>query len=789
MRVNKSLFTQAVLASTVFCISSLSTSAHAAVINLPAAANGSDSGTAPYNTPADGYNFVDNNVSFTILDGNNVGNPSGYSIDVNNSNNPAFCNGQGCLLDEINFEGNSVVDGSVGTTNNLFSINLNTTNAANKSVEFKGALLNVDQIIFVGITPSTLIFNSLAMDVNITTRIAASKTNVHTVEIKDDTNFSGIIGSSARLIKTVIDNGKTLTVDDGSILFGPIDGPGSITYLGSTRTVSAIGGTTPLADVNFNGVAGKNANLNGNISAATVTVNNGGRLTINSTNTITTNGLTIANGELALAPSTTANVVGKFTLNNNNATLIVDMGGQAASTPLLAVTGIATVGGGANLTVLNPEYNPGNTTVPIITGGAGSALAPLTIINSNTFMTSFSNQVSGDTLNLVITSKSLSNFADQTNNIGAALSLNSLAASGANVTGELKNIINQITTFSDAGTLNYALSTLSPTVNGAVLNESFNAQNETFDAITDHFDTQAFWQKHYGKSSSGMSSGDAQEPSSAWVKIFKQYGNQAQRGDILGYKNDTWGIIAGGDAYVKDNILVGLALSWANLDINDKRSVYETTRANSYQASVYANLECDTPWYYNGMLAVAYNEYRSDRNILFGNVNLFPHADYEGWQTGAKVESGYVYDFDTMQFVPHTSLFYSHLSLNSYTETGANTANLFVDDADFDAMLWGGGFKFIKEVALENERFFQSEIHTRVFYDLFGDTMALTSQFTGGGPNFRTAGFTPARFSYNVGGNVSLYSRHNWVFTLSYDYDAKADYHANAGFLRIRHEF
>ncbi len=678
---------------------------------------------------------------------------------------------------------------NIGVTNPLFEVQLNNANGLNETITITGTTLNAGVVRFQGSNPTTLALNQNGM--NVDALILAQTNNVHTVNIKDNTTLTGRIGTSTRQIKTVLDAGKTLTLTNGSGLFGTVDGAGTLTYLGSTNIIAAIGGTTPLTAVNFNGVAGKNANLNGNITVTgDVTVNNGGTLTINNTNTVTATNLTIANGTLALGPNTTANVVGKFNLNNNNDTLILNIGGQAASTPLLAVTGVATVGvGGGNLTVINPEYKPGNLIVPIITGGVGSALAPLTIINSNTFMTSFSNQVSGDTLNLVITSKSLSNFADQTNNIGAALSLNSLAASGANVTGDLKNIINQVNTFGDAGTLNYALSTLSPTVNGAVLNESINAQNETFDAITDHFDTQAFWQKHYGKSSSGMSNGDAQEPSSAWVKIFKQYGNQAQRGDILGYKNDTWGIIAGGDAYVKDNILVGLALSWANLDMHDKRSAYETTRANSYQASVYANLECDTPWYYNGIVAVAYNEYRSDRNIVFGNVNLFPHADYDGWQTGAKVESGYVYDFDTMQFVPHTSLFYSHLSLNSYTETGANTANLFVDDADFDAMLWGGGFKFIKEVALENERFFQSEIHTRVFYDLFGDTMALTSQFTGGGPNFRTAGFTPARFSYNVGGNVSLYSRHNWVFTLSYDYDAKADYHANAGFLRIRHEF
>ncbi|MGD9592890.1 MAG: autotransporter domain-containing protein, partial [Candidatus Berkiella sp.] len=429
-------------------------------------------------------------------------------------------------------------------------------------------------------------------------------------------------------------------------------------------------------------------------------------------------------------------------------------------------------------------------TIPIITGGGGSTINNPIIITPNSLLTSYGTTAPGGTvLNLVVTSNPIEDFANQSDTHGVADALDSIAASGVALTGSLQTIFNQLLTYGDVASLNEALSTLVPQVNGAIINEGVNAQNLTFNQIYDHINNQSFWDKHYGKLSSGIDAGDTNNPKSGWVQVFKQHGNQSPRGDMSGYKNDTWGVIVGGDAYYRDDLLLGGALSWSKLDIHDKSTPHLKTKADSYQAALYASLECATPWYYNGIVALAVNDYSSERYIRVGNVNLYPHADYDGWQAGAKLEAGYVYDHDTWQVIPMASAYYTHLSLDAYTETGANTASLNVRDASFDALILGGGFKLVNELVIENQRFFQGEFHTMVFYDLIGDTMALTAQFTGAGPNFRSNGFSPAKASLNLGANASLFSANNWIFSLSYDFDVKQDYTANAGFLRVRHEW
>jgi outer membrane autotransporter protein len=104
-------------------------------------------------------------------------------------------------------------------------------------------------------------------------------------------------------------------------------------------------------------------------------------------------------------------------------------------------------------------------------------------------------------------------------------------------------------------------------------------------------------------------------------------------------------------------------------------------------------------------------------------------------------------------------------------------------------LLGGAGVKVLDEYAYDNQRLYQLEGHAMAFYDFIGDTMQTTSQFTGAGPSFNTVGFKPARASYNLGGSVALFSKHDWIFSAHYDFNFKEDYKANSGFLRVRHEW
>jgi outer membrane autotransporter protein len=746
------------------------------------------------NTP---LNFLSNGTA-SIADGkaiNNVNNISGATTGI------------------LAFQGGGIV-ANIGATTPLNLVSVNTLGGA-KVLTFDGTTVNANTVNVVGAGGTTLAFQSPAA-MNINANITTNNNGTDTIEFDSvgNTLMTGNIGTATNHFgtvelltpTTVTMNGNifanniqfkaasTLQIGDGFSVFGPITttagNQGIVTYLGSSTIGFPIGAVNAVNAVNINGPAGSVVNLNAAVNTNNFTVNNGGTLLASNNGAITSvNPVTINNGVLDIAPNTTLNITGALVMNNANATLQMDMGNSLSNTGKIVTTGNATVQAPAKLTILNPGFSPGKSTViPIVVAGGVGAYAP-TITNANTFLTQFSTLVTGNTLNLVVTSQTLASVADQSNTAGLGGALDSISTGVA--PGELGQIIGQLASFGDQASLNFDLSTLAPTVDGALLAESFGSLREVYDSIDERFDRNHFWRKKHPKvQQAGVSGGDGPDQNTRWVKVIHQHANQDLRDDVAGYKDDMWGLIAGGDTYIQDNMMLGVAFSWTNLDIRDKLIPYfNRTTANSFQATVYGSMDCNSPYFFDGVVSVAYNEYATQREIIFGSVNLFPRGEFHAWQTGAKAETGYVFDYGDYHAIPVASLLYSHLDVSAYNEKGAGTANQNIAESDFDMLLAGVGIKGTYDYGYDAQRVFQIQAHAMAFFDFINDKMELTSQFVGAGPNFVTSGFRPARESFNLGGSLTLFNQKNWTFTASYDFDFKEDYTANAAFMRARYEW
>ncbi len=753
-------------------------------------------------------------------------------IDINNGGTVNISKGQTVLsIDNtmsrvagtVIFQGGgSSSVGNIGGTSPLALVSVN-PNGQPTTLTFTGSMVSVDNINVAGAGGTTLDFNNgsgtTAEYNNITTvnngldNIVLSSNgssiidgNIGTTNNPFNSLTMPTAGTTWEVVGDIHANsivfqntGQTLAIGAGFSAFGPIttlnNNQGTVQYLGSSIVNYPIGASgKAVGTVNVHGPAGSVVNLNAPVFTNAFTADNGGTLVpmggagavLTSTTPVTfTN-----NSVLAVPNKATFNINGGLTLNN--ATLQVDMAYGLTAGETVA-TGPIHFNSGKVL-LLNAGFVPGETTtVPVMQGGAGTSytLNAITLETRNPLLTKFSLSVTGggDILNVVTESAPASQFATQPNTMGVAGALDAIAEAG-NAIGSLAEIIQQLNTFETVEELDFALATLAPIVDGGILNESFMAQREIFDAIGQRFDRLHWWHKHHGNGNPiGFSSGDGNDDKSAWVKVLRQHANQKERQGVEGYHEDMLGLVVGGDTFVRDELMVGAAFSWTNLDIHDKLVNRFKTTANSYQATVYASFECNTPWFYEGYAALAYNDYIAHRNILFGDVDLFPRGQFYGMQFGAKAKAGYIFDFDSVHVVPVATLFYSNLSLDPYEETGADSANQRIQGSTFNALLGGVGVQLVDDYAYDTQRLFQAEVHGMAYYDFIGDKMALTSQFVGAGPSFITNGFTPAKASFNIGGNFSLFSTHDWIYTVSYDFDVKEDYTASAGFLRIRHEW
>lgn len=383
-------------------------------------------------------------------------------------------------------------------------------------------------------------------------------------------------------------------------------------------------------------------------------------------------------------------------------------------------------------------------------------------------------------------------LANQSNNQGIAGVLDQLLNQSVPPSGVLGIIIDEMDEFQNAMQLNDSLAQLAPTVSGSISSTTFMRQriiNRTITTrLTEHQHAKQGNLSPFNRVS-GIASGDTTSSYGSWVKLLGQHGHQKNRNNIVGFNDETWGIALGADMAITDNALGGIALSWTNSEVKEKISDTSWVNADSYQAMVYGQYEFQNPFFINWLASAAFNKYSTQRNVTFANLFFQPSGKYYGWQYTGELEAGSDLVNNGFHTIPLVSLFYSHLDLSAYTETGGGTANQIIQATDFDILLAGFGIKFAYDF-LYKEVFFQPEVHFQALYDFIADRMALTSQFIGGGPSFTTSGVRPAHDNYNTGASISAYSKNTGLtFTASYDFDFRDDFTAHAGFLRLRYEW
>jgi outer membrane autotransporter protein len=213
------------------------------------------------------------------------------------------------------------------------------------------------------------------------------------------------------------------------------------------------------------------------------------------------------------------------------------------------------------------------------------------------------------------------------------------------------------------------------------------------------------------------------------------------------------------------------------------------TDIDSYQGALYASYESG-PWFLDGVATYAYNDYDGARHINVGTVNRVAKADYDADQVAIKAKLGHEYNvYANSYLTPYVGLHYIYLDVDDYTETGAGTANLTVQDESYSSLQSTIGVSVHKEIETVNNLKVVPEVHVAWSLEHLDEEQVNTSTFTGGGTSFTTRGFEPANASLNLGTSLAIYSANNIDVRAAYDYEVKNDYDGHAGFLVLRYNF
>ena len=286
----------------------------------------------------------------------------------------------------------------------------------------------------------------------------------------------------------------------------------------------------------------------------------------------------------------------------------------------------------------------------------------------------------------------------------------------------------------------------------------------------------------------------ADKPRSGWwLKSFGYLGTQRDDGAFAGYDSKIFGTMIAYDAPLgSNNTRAGLGFGYAQSDIDGK--TFDTnTDFDTYQTMAYIGHESG-PWFVNGAMSFGWNEYSGKRHILYTGMDRTANADYNGQDYVAFTSTGYHFLAQKVTITPLASLQYTHVNLDSYTETGAGDISLRVNSQGYDFYESGLGVKAEREFSYRSGTYVP-DVHAKWLHDFSNPKLEQTTAFTAeGASSFTTPGLKTSDDTYNVGIGLTFLScacgATKWSLEAGYDHDWRDDgYFANKATVRFTKRF
>jgi outer membrane autotransporter protein len=256
----------------------------------------------------------------------------------------------------------------------------------------------------------------------------------------------------------------------------------------------------------------------------------------------------------------------------------------------------------------------------------------------------------------------------------------------------------------------------------------------------------------------------------AWLDGFGAFGSIQGSGSAFDADYQIGGGAVGLDYRATPEVAVGGAFAYAYTDL-DYPDQPASGHANSYLGALYGAYG-SRRLHLGASGRFGYHEMESARGIAFSDIDRSARADFDGQDYGGRVEAAFELLPDAPAHVQPVAAFsYVHLVSDDFTEQGADSLDLEVDDQTVDSLVSEAGARLYARFEIEEGAWFAPELWARWLHE-FGDTdrridVSLSGAATGGA--FLVAGADLPRDSAAFGVRWTTSSRNGAGAVISYE--------------------
>jgi outer membrane autotransporter protein len=223
-----------------------------------------------------------------------------------------------------------------------------------------------------------------------------------------------------------------------------------------------------------------------------------------------------------------------------------------------------------------------------------------------------------------------------------------------------------------------------------------------------------------------------------------------------GFASWQYGVVAGGDMAVNDNLLTGFQVGYVHSDLGFTDAGKSQGRSDTFLGGLYASYAAGG-FYADGLVQAGAAWNRLTRKIAFGSIATQPQGTYTALLFGASLSTGYDWSVGKFKVGPVATLDYGYVDAPGFAETGDAELGLTVRGFSGNSLQSGLGAKVSGTFAAGEKTTITPELSVRWGHEFLDDSQNVKARFNGS----PTSSFTaktgePVRDSMLVDAGVSV---------------------------------